>query len=101
MSDGTLYRTRTCNLWLRKPTLYPIELTGPDLIIVYLWRSLPSLRADGNFCDKFVLLISVWLRVICSICKTLLACSRLMPTLVTTAGGFLVPIFCRKFMITP
>ena len=25
---GTPHRNRTCNLWYRKPTLYPVELTG-------------------------------------------------------------------------
>ncbi len=35
-------RTRTCNLWLRRPTLYPIELRGR------VYRGLPDCRRRTN-----------------------------------------------------
>lgn len=28
ITNGTPHRSRTCSLWYRKPTLYPVELTG-------------------------------------------------------------------------
>ena len=33
---GTRYRIRTCDLWLRRPTLYPAELSVRDLAVYTL-----------------------------------------------------------------
>src|SRR3989344_3476145 len=80
----------------------------------------PKNLVASFYCRKFLILIqffcgslglpemfslfwlcSVWNNVACRICSTLLACSRLIPTLATVWGWLVGPVFCIKFMTTP